>query len=53
MTKAGVLAFFASLSFTHRKEYCRWIADAKKEDTRARRLDKAIELLAKGVRTPH
>jgi hypothetical protein len=52
MKKAGVLAFFEGLSFTHRKEYSRWIADAKKDETRARRLDKAIELLKKGVRTP-
>ena len=53
MKKAGVLAFFEGLSFTHRKEYSRWIADAKKDETRARRLDKAIELLKKGVRTPN
>ena len=52
MKKAGVLAFFESLSFTHRKEYCRWITEAKKDETRARRLDKAIELLMDGVRTP-
>jgi uncharacterized protein YdeI (YjbR/CyaY-like superfamily) len=52
MKKAGVLPFFEGLSFTHRKEYSRWIADAKKDETRARRLDKAIELLKKGVRTP-
>jgi uncharacterized protein DUF1905/bacteriocin resistance YdeI/OmpD-like protein len=52
MKKAGVLAFFESLSFTHRKEYCRWITEAKKEETRARRLDRAIELLTEGVRTP-
>jgi hypothetical protein len=52
MKKAGVLAFFESLSFTHRKEYCRWITEAKKNETRARRLDKAIELLTDGVRTP-
>lgn len=52
MKKAGVLPFFESLSFTHRKEYCRWIADAKKDETRARRLAKALELLTKGVRTP-
>ena len=50
--KAGVLPFFESLSFTNRKEYSRWIAEAKKDETRARRLDKAIELLKKGVRTP-
>ena len=53
MKKAGVLSFFESLSFTNRKEYSRWIADAKKDETRARRIDKAIELLSKGVRNPH
>ena len=52
MKKAGVLPFFESLSFTHRKEYCRWIAEAKKEETRTRRLDKALEMLKKGVRSP-
>lgn len=52
MKKAGVLPFFESLSFTHRKEYCRFITEAKKEETRARRLDKALELLMDGVRTP-
>jgi uncharacterized protein YdeI (YjbR/CyaY-like superfamily) len=52
MKKAGVLPFFESLSFTHRKEYCRWITEAKKDETRARRLEKAIQLLKDGVRTP-
>ena len=52
MKKAGVLPFFEGLSFTNRKEYSRWITEAKKDETRARRLDKAIELLKKGVRSP-
>jgi bifunctional DNA-binding transcriptional regulator/antitoxin component of YhaV-PrlF toxin-antitoxin module len=52
MKTAGLLPFFEGLSFTHRKEYCRWITEAKKEETRARRLDKAIEMLKKGIRTP-
>ena len=52
MKKAGVLAFFESLSFTHRKEYSRWITEATKDETRTRRLDKAIELLTNGVRSP-
>lgn len=52
MRKAGVLPFFEGLSFTSRKEYSRWITEAKKDETRARRLDKAIELLKKGVRSP-
>jgi hypothetical protein len=52
MNKAGVLPFFESLNFTHRKEYCRWITEAKKDETRTRRLDRALELLTKGVRSP-
>jgi len=52
MKKEGLLAFFDGLSFTHRKEYCRWISEAKKEETRLKRLEKAIEMLRKGVRTP-
>jgi hypothetical protein len=43
---------FAKLAFTHRREYTRWIAEAKREETRERRADKAVELLRAGVRTP-
>jgi len=50
--KEVLLSAFNELSYTHRKEYCRWITDAKKEETRSRRLQKAIQLLKKGVRTP-
>ncbi len=52
MRKSGVTSVFDSLSYTHRKEYCRWIAEAKKEETRKRRLEKAVEMLTKGIRTP-
>lgn len=52
MKEEGLLPFFDGLSFTHRKEYCRWITEAKKEETRLKRLEKAIEMLRKGVRTP-
>jgi len=41
-------AFFEGLSFTARKEYARWIAEAKREDTRARRLKEAMEKLGRG-----
>ena len=50
--KEGLLSVFNELGYTHRKEYCRWITDAKKEETRLRRLQKAIQMLKKGVRTP-
>jgi hypothetical protein len=52
MKKGGVIAFFEGLSYTHRKEYCRWITGAKREETRQMRLKKSIDMLAKGVRTP-
>jgi bifunctional DNA-binding transcriptional regulator/antitoxin component of YhaV-PrlF toxin-antitoxin module len=52
MKKEGLLPVFEKLSHTHRKEYCRWITDAKKEETRLKRLEKAMEMLKKGVSTP-
>jgi hypothetical protein len=52
MKKEELLADFEKLSYTHRKEYCRWITEAKKEETRLRRLEKAIAMLKKGVKTP-
>jgi hypothetical protein len=38
-------AYFDSLSFTHRKEYARWISGAKQEATRQRRLEKCLQML--------
>jgi bifunctional DNA-binding transcriptional regulator/antitoxin component of YhaV-PrlF toxin-antitoxin module len=52
MEKENLLSFFDSLSFTHRKEYVRWITEAKKEETRQGRFVKAIELLKKKTKTP-
>ena len=44
--------FFDSLSYTHRKEYLRWITEAKTEETNSKRVAKAIELLKQRVKTP-
>ena len=52
LKKKGLLAGFEKLSYTHRKEYCRWVAEAKKEETRQNRITKAIAMLRKGVKTP-
>jgi hypothetical protein len=52
MEQHGVLPFFESLSYTHRKEYVRWLTEAKTEATREKRLDKAMEMLKQGVKTP-
>lgn len=47
-----ILSIFESLSFTHRKEYCRWMTEAKKQETRLARLSKAVDILRRGVKTP-
>jgi uncharacterized protein YdeI (YjbR/CyaY-like superfamily) len=52
MKKEGLLPVFKKLSYTHRKEYCRSITEAKKDATRLKRLEKAIEMLKRGVSTP-
>lgn len=38
-------AFFQSLSYSHQREYVRWIEDAKQASTRQRRLNQWIDLL--------
>jgi hypothetical protein len=45
-------AAYEKLSFTHRREYAEWIADAKQEATRSRRAGRALELLREGAKTP-
>ena len=42
--------FFESLSFTHRKEYMRWIESAKKEETRKKRIVEFIDKMKAGKR---
>jgi len=42
---------FDALAFTHRKEWVRWVAEAKKAETRAARVAKTIEALHAGQRT--
>lgn len=39
---------FEALSFTHRKEYVRWIEEAKKPETRVVRIEKAVGMIAQG-----
>ena len=36
------------MSYTHRKEYVEWIEEAKREETRRRRIAKAVELTREG-----
>lgn len=41
----GMTDYFYSLAFTHKKEHIQAIAEAKKPETRARRIEKMIEML--------
>ena len=41
-------AAFERMSFTHRKEYARWIAEAKREETTRRRVEQALEMIKAG-----
>jgi hypothetical protein len=43
-------AFFDSLSFSHQKEYVTWVESAKKPETRQRRIEKMLTMLAAGVK---
>src|SRR5262245_47807279 len=43
---------FDGLSFTHRKEYAVWVAQAKRPETRQRRVEKTVEMLMAGVTHP-
>lgn len=52
MKKHAVREFFDSLSFTNRKEYCRRITEAKKQEIRTARPAKSIDMMRRGVRTP-
>ncbi len=42
------LKTFEAFSNSHKKEYLEWITEAKKEETRISRIEKAIEMLSEG-----
>lgn len=44
--------FFDKLAPSHRKEYMNWIVEAKREETRAARVAKAVEKLSGGLKRP-
>ena len=46
LKKANLQDVFSKLSYTHQKEYVRAIVEAKKEETRMRRIEKAIEIIS-------
>ena len=47
----AVRATYDGLSFTHRKEWVRWVEEAKKPETRATRIEKTVTGLREGKKT--
>lgn len=43
-----VRARFDALAFTHRKEFARWVTEAKQEATRERRVAQAVQMIREG-----
>jgi hypothetical protein len=43
-------AFFGKLSYTHQREYVKWIEEAKRETTRTTRIERTIAMLLEGKR---
>jgi hypothetical protein len=41
-------AAYEKLAYTHRKEFARWVDEAKREETRSRRVAQALEMLREG-----
>jgi Bacteriocin-protection, YdeI or OmpD-Associated/Domain of unknown function (DUF1905) len=41
-------ATFEAMAYTHRKEFAQWVDEAKREETRRRRVVKAVEMLRQG-----
>lgn len=41
-------AAFDALAYTHRKEYARWVEQAKRHETRQRRVTQAFQMLREG-----
>jgi uncharacterized protein YdeI (YjbR/CyaY-like superfamily) len=43
---AGLADFFADCTAAHRNEYLKWIAEAKRPETRQARITKAVQMLS-------
>lgn len=46
LRQAGLADFFRDCTPAHRREYVKWIVEAKKAETRASRIAKAVKMIA-------
>jgi uncharacterized protein YdeI (YjbR/CyaY-like superfamily) len=45
VAKAGLTDFFADCTASHQREYLKWIGEAKKSETRSKRIVQAVKML--------
>jgi uncharacterized protein YdeI (YjbR/CyaY-like superfamily) len=45
LQQAGLAKFFAECTSSHRREYLKWIGEAKQPETRAKRIAQAAKLI--------
>ena len=48
LKKTGLLKKLEAMAYTYHKEYVKWISEAKKQETKDRRMTKAIDMLKDG-----
>lgn len=46
LKSAGLAAFFAGCTGPHQREYLKWIGEAKRPETRCKRIQQAMGMLA-------
>jgi uncharacterized protein YdeI (YjbR/CyaY-like superfamily) len=46
LEKAGLREFFSGCTTAHRREYLKWIGEAKRPETRKARIERAMQLLS-------
>ena len=47
---AGLAAFFADCTAAHQREYLKWINEAKRLETRNKRIAQAVQMIAENQR---
>ncbi len=46
LKESGLHEFFSGYAVSHRREYLKWIAEAKRPETRKSRIQKAMKMLS-------
>jgi uncharacterized protein YdeI (YjbR/CyaY-like superfamily) len=46
LKKSGLDEFFSDCTAPHQREYLKWIAEAKRQETRKARIQKAVKMLS-------